>query len=102
MQNISIRELLEFYITKNYLPPHYQGQVVLVRSTETIITDHPTIDDTPVRYLSKDPQSLGWQRWATKKITVYDVPGGHSSMLQDPYAQVLAEKLRYSINEALN
>ncbi|MGK7956652.1 MAG: amino acid adenylation domain-containing protein [Crocosphaera sp.] len=102
LQNISIRELLEFDITKNYLPPHYQGQVVLVRSTEVIITDHPTINDTPVRYLCKDPEYLGWQRWSTDKITVYDVPGGHSSMLQDPYAQFLAENLQNSINQALN
>ncbi|MDJ0659614.1 MAG: amino acid adenylation domain-containing protein [Crocosphaera sp.] len=102
LQNISIRELLDFYITGNYRPPHYQGQVVLVISTEVIISDHPTIDDTPVRYFGKDPEYLGWQRWSTEKITVYEVPGGHSSMLQDPYAQFLAEKLQNSINQALS
>ncbi|MDJ0730539.1 MAG: amino acid adenylation domain-containing protein [Crocosphaera sp.] len=102
LQNISIRELLDFDITRNYFPPHYQGQVVLFSSTEVIISDHPTINDTPVRYLSKDPDALGWQKWVKEDMTIYDVPGGHSSMLQEPYVDVLAEKLQNSINQALS
>ena len=31
----------------------------------------------------------------------YEVPGGHSSMLQEPHVRILAEQLQYSIDEAL-
>ena len=38
---------------------------------------------------------------ATRGVRVFDVPGGHSSMLQEPNVQVLAERMQAYIDEAL-
>jgi hypothetical protein len=47
--------------------------------------------DTPFRELYAD-EALGWRRVASQ-LSVEDVDGGHFSMLQEPYAKNLAEKL---------
>ncbi|MEG5066785.1 AMP-binding protein [Microcoleus sp. B3-A4] len=99
LQNITVRSLLIFD-AQHYVPELYQGQVVLFRASEVIITDNPSIDDVPAIQLSSNPL-MGWDKRVTKKIEVYDLPGGHSSCLQEPYVQVLAEKLEACIAEAI-
>jgi hypothetical protein len=44
---------------------------------------------------------LGWGRRATQGVRTYDVPGGHSSMLQEPNVQTLAARLQEQIDERL-
>jgi thioesterase domain-containing protein/acyl carrier protein len=99
LQNIPIRKILGFD-AQRYVPQVYQGRVTLFRSTEAIIMDEPSIDDTPVINFTSDPL-FGWGKRATGGVEVYDVPGGHSSSLQEPYVQVLAEKIKACINAAL-
>ena len=43
----------------------------------------------------------GWGQRARGRVRAYDIPGGHSSMLQEPHVQILAEQLQSSIDEAL-
>ena len=99
LQNICTRTVYLF-AAQEYTPEIYQGQVVLFRATETVIMDNPSIDDTPHIEKTSDPL-FGWSKRATEGVEVYDVPGGHSSMLQEPYVKVLAEKIEAYIKAAL-
>jgi thioesterase domain-containing protein/acyl carrier protein len=71
-----------------------QGDVLLIRATEkSSIFDGTPIDDTPYVELYADPL-LGWKHRVTADVKVCDVPGGHSSMLQEPNVQVMAEMIQ--------
>jgi thioesterase domain-containing protein len=64
-----------------------RGQVVLYRATWA---DAP---DQPLTEVFRDPQ-LGWdKRVANGNLALCDVPGGHSSMLQEPQVEQMAEDL---------
>ncbi len=71
-----------------------EGELTLFRATCGEGNDEPYVE----RY--SDPL-LGWDRRATRGVRAYDVPGGHSSMLQEPNVQVLASHLQSRIDEAL-
>jgi len=79
---------------------HYQpegplgGDLVLFRATRGEGPDEPYLE----RYL--DPL-FGWEQRTTQGVRAYDIPGGHSSMLQEPHVQTLAERLQSSIDEVL-
>lgn len=49
-------------------------------------------DDRPFRELLVAPD-FGWQPLLERTLRVIDVPGGHSSMLRQPHAQVLAARI---------
>ena len=72
----------------------FQGELTLFRATCGEGNDEPYIE----RY--SDPL-LGWGRRATHGVRTYDVPGGHSSMLQEPNVQSLAAYLQNQIDEGL-
>jgi FkbH-like protein len=72
----------------------FDGELVLFRATRGEGPDEPYIE----RY---DDRLLGWGKRGTRGVRVFDVPGGHSSMLQEPNVQVLAEQMQAYINEAL-
>jgi len=65
-------------------------QIVLFRATSGEGSDEPYVQ------LYQDSM-LGWQRRSADGVVAIDVPGGHSSMLQEPnvaqLAQVLAKRL---------
>ena len=63
-----------------YSPQAYLGQMTLFRAMHEPL--HQYFDDT-----------LGWGRFTADPITIYDVPGNHSTMIFEPNVQVLAEKL---------
>ena len=44
---------------------------------------------------------LGWQLRVSSVVMHEDVPGGHSSMLQEPHVTVLAEKMSRHLAMAL-
>ena len=86
-----LRRYLDVYVsniqvTQNYRPKPYSGRVTLFSARERSVAQDPT---------------LGWGKLATGGITTYGVPGNHFTMLQKPHVQVLAEKLRASIEEAM-
>ena len=72
----------------------FQGELTLFRAT------NGEGNDEPYRERYSDP-SLGWGRRATRGVRIYDVPGGHSSMLQEPNVQSLAAYLQDRIDEGL-
>ena len=94
-QNISLRSIYT-YAEGDYIkakPAVYRGQLTLWRATEKLDINNPAIDDTPAILEVTDPL-LGWGNLASQGIAVHDVPGGHSSMLQEPNVRTMADKLQ--------
>ena len=50
-------------------------------------------------YIKKHP-TLGWGDLVTNGLDVQQIPGNHTTLMQEPHVQVLAEKLNSSIEEA--
>jgi len=98
LQNISVRTVL-VWAYQHYIPQEkFEGQVLLFRATEkSSIFDGTSIDDTPTIEFVPDPL-FGWGNRVTKDVDLHDVPGGHSSMLQYPGVQVVAEKMQGHID----
>jgi amino acid adenylation domain-containing protein len=92
LQNISVRTVYTF-AKHVYLPQSYQGRVILFRADAAD-------DSESVINLISDPQ-FGWGKRATAGVEVCDVPGGHSSMLQEPHVRVFADKLQAYIQQAV-
>jgi thioesterase domain-containing protein len=94
LENIPVRTVYLF-AEKEYRPDGlFSGNLVLFRATHGEGNDEPYIE----RY--EDPL-LGWGRRVKGDVLVHDVPGGHSSMLQEPNVQVLAEQLQMAIEDVL-
>ncbi len=91
-QNIPLRHIYTF-AEADYQPSIYQGQLTLWRATEKLDVDNPMIDDTPATWEVHDPL-LGWSDRATEGVVAHDIPGGHSSMLQEPHVQTMARLLQ--------
>jgi thioesterase domain-containing protein/acyl carrier protein len=82
------------YAESDYHPQDVlQGELLLVRASSGVGPDEPYVA------VYQDPL-LGWGPRATSVRTV-DVPGGHSSMLQEPHVAVLATRLQAVIDETL-
>ena len=84
------------FAEKSYRPTGVlDGELILFRATEGIENDEPYVN----RY--SDPL-FGWGRRATQGVRAYDVPGGHSSMLQEPNVEVLASHMQAIIDKVLS
>jgi thioesterase domain-containing protein len=95
LEQIPVRTLYLF-AERDYRPSgQFDGELVLFRATDGEGPDQPYIE----RY---DDPLFGWGRRATRGVRACDVPGGHSSMLQEPYVQALAERMQSFIDAALD
>jgi FkbH-like protein len=72
----------------------FDGRLTLFRATSGEGNDEPYVE----RY---SDSVFGWSARSTQGVRVYDVLGGHSSMLQEPFVASLAEQLQASIDEAI-
>ena len=94
LEHIPVRTVYLF-AEKSYRPSGvFEGELILFRATEGRNDDEPYVN----RY--SDPL-FGWGRRASQGVRAYDVPGGHSSMLQEPNVQVLAGHMQAIIDKAL-
>ncbi len=86
---------LYIFAEKDYIPKTtYQGELMLLRAMSGEGDDEPYIE----KYA--DPL-LGWEKRTTAEVKVYDVSGGHASMLQEPYVEDLAQNVNAYIDQAL-
>lgn len=102
LKNIPVRPVLG-KAQREYAPDRvFEGEILLFRATEkSSIFDGTAVDDTPFTEMFSDPL-LGWGRRVTQGVQVYDVSGGHSSMLQEPNVQQIADKMQAYIDTALS
>lgn len=70
----------------DYQPVHFAGRLSVFRVAERIIVD-------------KFDRFLGWGGLADD-IDVYDVPGGHVTVCEEPNVAVLAEKFKLALEKA--
>ena len=82
------------FAERDYHPEgRLDGALTLLRASAGVGPDEPYVE----RY---DDPMLGWARRA-REVRAFDVPGGHSSMLQEPHVEALADRLQACIDEAL-
>src|SRR6185312_10122800 len=84
------------YAQREYRPGGQlrDGDLVLFRATRGEGIDAPFIDfyDDPL---------FGWSIRSPRGVRLEDVPGGHTSMLQEPHVDVLARRMQAAIDESL-
>lgn len=71
------------------------GEVALFRATQ----GNGSTGDVPFRDVYADPD-LGWQKRVRHHVEVVDVPGGHSSALQEPHVDALARAMQHRMDLA--
>jgi FkbH-like protein len=94
VEQIPVRTVYLF-AEKNYLPKSvFHGELLLFRATCGEGPDEPYVEQYA------DPL-LGWSKRTSRNVRVCDVPGGHSSMLQEPNVRVLATRMQTYLDQAL-
>ena len=89
----------------------YGGRVVFFRALEEMIDSKADkaamsrrwIEDPMSLQLVKkfrETPSLGWARYTTKPMEMYDVPGNHFTMLAQPHVEILKTRLARYLKEA--
>lgn len=96
LQNLSVRQVYSFAEQGHSPNGVLQGEVVLFRAT---VGTGPLADQPWIEVYS-DPL-FGWGKRVTGGVKVFDIPGGHASMLQEPNVQVLAEQMQVCIDAVL-
>ena len=92
ISNLPIRHLFNVFKTnframQSYLPPVYGDRVTLFKASEQFAQDY------------QDP-TMGWGQLTTKEVEIHIVPGNHYTIIGKPHVQVLAERLRVSLDQA--
>lgn len=94
LRDISVRTIYDL-AEQEYLPEtSYSGELVLLRATEGEGADEPYI------FKYEDPL-LGWSQRTHKGVQVYEVQGGHASMLQEPYVEDMVGKINLYLEQHL-
>jgi thioesterase domain-containing protein/acyl carrier protein len=94
LEHMPVRTVYLF-AEKHYKPMIlFDGDVALFRATQGNGDDEPYV----TRY--RDPV-FGWGQRVTRRVEVYDVPGGHSSMLQEPHVGTLASQLQAAMDKCV-
>jgi aspartate racemase len=81
-----IREQVRQLASQVYFPKPYPGKMVLFRAMER---DEFEVDGD---------RDLGWGTIATGSLQIFDIPGDHLGILQEPNVQLLAEKLQLCLD----
>ena len=76
---------------KAYTPKAYSGKVKLFKAMDVV---------SSINY-QVDPPEMGWRKFVNGELEIYEVPGTHMGILEEPNVQVLAEKLRVCMDKAL-
>lgn len=98
LADIPVRVVLRFAEKEYVVPEPYDGEVLLFRATQKSSTfDGTLIDDTPYVELFED-RHLGWEGKTTRGFIPFDIPAGHSSMLQEPHVNHIAEAMQRYID----
>ena len=76
-------------ISKAYTPKAYSGRVTLFKA----------MDKFSVNYSIDSPEE-GWRKFVDGELEIYEIPGSHIGILEEPNVQVLAKKLKFCLDNA--
>ncbi len=76
----------------NYVPQVYPDRVTLFKATDKDVTSIVEVEVEP---------GLGWTKLAAGGLEIHEIPGDHHGILKEPNVQLLAEKLRLSIDKGI-
>jgi amino acid adenylation domain-containing protein len=88
LRNVAIEEL-NFRAARIYQPQFYRGKILLLKAIEWLGGVGCEIDE-----------QLGWGDLAGEGVKIYDVPGNHFSIFDEPQVQQLAKVLETCIAES--
>ena len=81
-----IVQLVKASLQADYVPQVvYPNRITIFRASEQQLSDDPT---------------MGWDKFSSKPIQSYDIPGDHITMLTEPHVQVLAQQLTICIEQS--
>ncbi len=96
MRRFSHGAILRMEAIKRYNPAVYDGVIRLFRSE----LNEPETEKAWLELgVDLSNPSLGWDLLSTKPLVIERIPGYHVTMVEEPYAPVLAAKLRSAIDE---
>jgi thioesterase domain-containing protein/acyl carrier protein len=78
---------------RNYRPRMYHGRITLFRATEIAAEAERSAKSS-----GKVDAELGWGELSTEPVDIEFVPGSHHTMILEPNAQALAERMNSYIN----
>ena len=73
----------------SYIPQVSSHKITLIRASELFIEE-----DSAVDYKPYTDAAFGWGAYSQAAVDVHIVPGNHVTMLTEPHAQALAERLQ--------
>lgn len=85
--NMVLIEALKQATMADYVPQTYSGRVTLFTSKEVLRWCYSTPD-------------RGWSSLVDRGVEIYEIPGTHLGLLDEPNVQVLASKLKVCLEEA--
>lgn len=88
--------MLRMESIKQYSPEPYDGEITLFRSEKN---EPETVKMWLELGVDVESPPLGWDELTTKPLVIENVPGYHVTMVEEPYAKVLAVKLRAAIDK---
>jgi len=83
-------ETLHLQTLENYQMQKYSGKISLFRSTIR-----------PDNVGDRFDEALGWRNFVQESFEIYDIPGGHHHMFEEPNVKVFAEQLNNCIDKSL-
>jgi thioesterase domain-containing protein len=95
IENNKLSNIFQNVVESNYLALRkykildYQGKITLFRATDGNILDKGNV-------------FLGWNEITKNQVRVYDIPGNHIQMFEEPYIQELAKILNKILSDSEN
>ncbi|HJW11275.1 MAG TPA: hypothetical protein VJ598_05800, partial [Albitalea sp.] len=96
LRSLSVPQIYQYALFDAATRDVLEGDVALFRATQ----GSGAADDEPYIDLFSDPL-FGWATHVHGRVHAFDVPGGHTSMLQEPNVHVLAERMQRYIDMSL-
>jgi thioesterase domain-containing protein len=86
---VQVRHLLEVYRTNakaesRYVPQSYPGTITLFKTSRLFFPD----------------QTMGWGKLAAGGVRIVEVPGTHTTMLDEPHVETVALQIKCCLNQA--
>lgn len=82
---------------RRYKPQVFRGKLTLIRCADRAEFERE-IETWGVR---TDETGYGWSSLSTESVEVYDIPGSHETMIQEPHVKDLAELILRSLEQPL-